>query len=105
MACEFYQLPSDFFKKNAFYAFKKKSCLTSISKDLLSMLNDADDHDTIIYVGENGNTKEFRAHSNMLRARSSYFKIALSSIWIKRNNIIKFKKPNISVKVFEILIK
>ena len=70
------------------------------------MLNATDDHNVIIQVGENKDVKEFRAHSNILRARSPYFKSALSSNWVtKKNNMIEFKKPNINPTVFEIILK
>ena len=54
-----------------------------LSQDLSLMLNDADDYNVVIQVGENQNMKEFRAHSNILRARSSY---ALSDYWITTKN-------------------
>jgi len=77
-----------------------------LSKDLSLMLNDADDYNVIIHVGENENMKEFRAHSNILRARSPYFKSALSTNWItKKDDMIEFKKPNISPTVFETILK
>ncbi|RIA79699.1 hypothetical protein C1645_840109 [Glomus cerebriforme] len=47
---------------------------SGLSKDLFLILNDADDFNVIIKVGENKNTKEFHAHSVILRARSAYFK-------------------------------
>ncbi|RGB23579.1 BTB/POZ protein, partial [Rhizophagus diaphanus] len=79
---------------------------SSLLKDLSLILNDADDYDVIIQVGENQNTKEFRAHSVILRARSSYFKGALSTNWItKKNNMIMFNKPNITPIVFEMILK
>ncbi|CAB4410631.1 unnamed protein product [Rhizophagus irregularis] len=79
---------------------------SGLSKDLLSILNDADDYNVIIQVGENQNTKEFRAHSVILRARSPYFKSAFSADWItKKNNMIIFNKPNITPKVFDMILK
>ena len=80
---------------------------SNLSQDLSLMLDDADDHNVIIQVGENQNVKEFRAHSNNLRARSFYFKNALSDRWTTKNdnNIIEFKKPYINPTVFEIIIK
>ncbi|PKY41543.1 BTB-domain-containing protein [Rhizophagus irregularis] len=86
---------------------------SDLSKDLLLMLNDKEDYNVIIQVGENHNMKEFRTHSNILRARSPYFKSALSAKWTTKrnnnnstkNNIIEFKKPNIDPKVFEIILK
>ncbi|GBB88921.1 hypothetical protein RclHR1_15530008 [Rhizophagus clarus] len=79
---------------------------SGLSKDLSSILNDADDYDIIIKVGENKNTREFRAHSVILRARSPYFKGALSSSWItKEDNMIIFNKPNVTPTVFEMILK
>src|ERR1044071_5394478 len=79
---------------------------SGLSKDLSSILNDADDFNVIIQVGENQDTKEFRAHSVILRARSSYFKSAFSSNWItKKNDIIMFNKPNISPIAFDMILR
>jgi hypothetical protein len=79
---------------------------SNLSKDLSLILNNADDYNVIIHVGENDNKKEFYAHSVILRARSSYFKSALSTNWItKKNNMIIFNKPNITPTIFDIIIK
>jgi hypothetical protein len=79
---------------------------SGLLKDISSILNDADDFNVIIQVGENNNTKEFRAHSIILRARCPYFKSALSSEWItKKNDMIMFNKPNIKPTVFEMVLK
>ena len=45
-----------------------------LSQNFYQLLIDADDYNVIIKVGKNPNTKEFRAHSNILKARSPYFK-------------------------------
>jgi hypothetical protein len=67
---------------------------------------DSDDYDVTIKVGEGINIKSFKAHSNILRSRSSYFRAALSTNWVKKeDNIIYFDKPNISPEVFEIILK
>ncbi|RGB41558.1 hypothetical protein C1646_751982 [Rhizophagus diaphanus] len=78
----------------------------NLLKDFSLILNDADDYNVIIKVGENENTKEFRAHSVILRARSPYFKGALSSNWItKKNDMIMFNKTNITPNVFELILR
>ncbi len=78
----------------------------SLSKDLSLILNNADDFNVIIQVGDNRNTKEFYAHSVILRARSPYFKSAFSSNWIvKKDNMIMFNKPNIIPIVFDMILK
>jgi uncharacterized membrane protein len=81
-------------------------------KDYSSMLYDSEDHDVIIQVGEDHNTKDFRIHSNILRARSPYFRSELSTKWgsnnsnnFKRGYTTMLKKPHISPNVFEIILK
>ena len=84
----------------------KSNFYADLSQDLSLMLNDSDDYNVVIQVGENQNIKEFHAHSNILRARSPYFKSALSTKWTtKKNNMIEFKKPNINPTVFEMILK
>jgi hypothetical protein len=79
---------------------------SGLSKDFSLILNDADDFNVIIQVGEINNTREFRAHSVILRARSPYFKSALSTEWItKKNDMIVFNKPNITPIVFDMILK
>jgi hypothetical protein len=79
---------------------------SGLSKDLSLILNDSDDFNVIIQVGENPNTKEFRAHSLILRARSPYFKSAFSTDWTsKKNDKITFNKPNITPNVFDMILK
>jgi len=79
---------------------------SGLSKDFSLILNDADDFNVIIQVGENQNMKEFRAHSVILCACSPYFKSAFSSDWIiKKNNMIMFNKPNITPTIFDMILK
>lgn len=78
----------------------------AFSQRFSQLLDDADDYNVIIKVGENSNTKEFRAHSNILRAQSLYFKRALSKDWaIKKNDMFNFTKPNISPNIFETILR
>jgi hypothetical protein len=75
-------------------------------EDYTKILETGEFFDAEILVGEKPNTKTFRLHSFVLKVRSPYFRSALLNNWVRiENNIIKFQKPNISVKVFEILIK
>ncbi|PKC58087.1 hypothetical protein RhiirA1_471508 [Rhizophagus irregularis] len=65
-----------------------------------------EDYDIKIIVGKEPNIEEFKAHSTILSSKSIYFKSALSSRWIKREDgIIIFYKSNILPLVFEVLIK
>jgi hypothetical protein len=79
----------------------------SSSKEYSDLLESGEFYDTEILVGkEPEETKTFKLHSLILKIRSPYFRTAFSDNWIRReNNIIKLEKPNISVKVFDILIK
>ena len=77
-----------------------------LSQTFSKMLDYADDYNVIINVGENPNIKEFHVHSNILRARSPYFKRVLSQNWVtKKNGIITLNKPNISSIAFEMIIR
>jgi hypothetical protein len=77
-----------------------------LSQNFSQLLENTDEYNVIIKVGEGSNTKEFRAHSILLKTRSLYFKKALSQNWaIKENNIINFTKPNISPNIFEMIIR
>ena len=74
--------------------------------DLTNLFNESDYYDMEIEVGENDDIKIFKAHSNILKSRSPYFKAALSGGWVKRaeNGVILFEKKNISPKTFEVLL-
>ncbi|RIA83948.1 hypothetical protein C1645_880231 [Glomus cerebriforme] len=79
---------------------------SGLLKDISLLLNDADNFDTIIQVGEHENIREFRVHSLILRARSYYFKCAFATEWItKKDNMIMFNKPNITPIVFDMILK
>ncbi|RHZ84096.1 hypothetical protein Glove_85g108 [Diversispora epigaea] len=80
---------------------------SSLSQNFSQLLDDADDYNVTIKVGEDQDTQEFRAHSMILRARSPYFKSALSNQWAnnKKDGMILFTKPNISPLVFTLILK
>ncbi|RHZ85345.1 hypothetical protein Glove_66g67 [Diversispora epigaea] len=74
--------------------------------DFSNLLENPEDYNVKIIVGEEPNVKEFKAHSLILTNRSTYFKNALSSRWARvENGITIFYKPNISPLVFEVLLK
>lgn len=65
-----------------------------------------EDYNVMIYVGEEPNITEFHAHSIILRCRSQYFRTALSSIWAEKSNgMYILRKPNISGKIFQIILR
>ena len=73
--------------------------------DFSNLLNNSDYYDVEIKVGEDEDIKIFKAHSIILKARSLYFKTALSNNWVKKSDgLILFEKENISPTVFEVLL-
>ncbi|CAG8447512.1 5184_t:CDS:1, partial [Dentiscutata heterogama] len=76
-------------------------------RDIGQLFQDADDYNVQILVGQAPNIRIFKAHSVILRARSFYFRAALSVNWARTdpsNAMITLKKPNISPIVFELIL-
>ena len=80
--------------------------INKLLNDLTKSLNESNFYDMEIKAGVNEDVKIFKAHSTILEARSSYFKVALSGNWLERsdNGTILFEKANISPKIFEVLL-
>jgi len=79
--------------------------INKLINDLTKLLYESDFYDTEIRVGRSENIKTFKAHSNILKARSLYFMTALSDNWAKKfDGIILFEKENISPKIFEVFL-
>ncbi len=80
--------------------------LVGLSRDLAQLLQDGNDYNVIIKVGEGRDMKSFKTHSAILRARCPYFQAALSSNWVrKEGDYTIFKKPNISSSVFDVILR
>src|ERR1044071_9548000 len=91
--------------KYSHYILDTKLHISQMTSTFNSDPSNDDDFNVIIQVGKGHDTKEFRAHSAILEARSSYFKIAFSSNWIvKKDNMIMFNKPNITPIVFDMVL-
>ncbi|CAG8693210.1 4171_t:CDS:2, partial [Acaulospora morrowiae] len=74
--------------------------------DYLALLETGEYYDLVIHVGQEYDVKEFKAHSLVLRTRSTYFRAALSSTWARlEGGLLAFNKPNTSPRVFEIILK
>ena len=74
--------------------------------DYEKLFESGEECDVIIYAGENEDVEEIHAHSLILRTRSQYFRAALSKEWsVKRDGKIIFKKPNISSRLFKIILR
>ncbi|RHZ75110.1 hypothetical protein Glove_217g48 [Diversispora epigaea] len=80
--------------------------LEKLSQDFSEFLNDKEEYNVIIEVGQEQNKKSFTAHSAVLRYRSSYFNKELTNTFPNddnNNKIITY--PNISAQIFEIILK
>ncbi|RIB15708.1 hypothetical protein C2G38_2191864 [Gigaspora rosea] len=78
--------------------------LKKLSTNFLELLDDKEDFNIIINVGEAPNTKIFRAHSNVLRYRSLYFRDKLANT-TTTNNFKTINLKNVTIQQFEIIIK
>ncbi|CAI2166431.1 1616_t:CDS:2 [Funneliformis geosporum] len=76
-----------------------------LSEDVGKLVEKGENYDMIIQVGEK-DVKEFKAHSLIISARSLYFKSALNNNWTTiKDGRFFFKKPNISPKIFQLILK
>ncbi|CAG8604601.1 11990_t:CDS:1, partial [Ambispora gerdemannii] len=55
-----------------------RSLPTTLLSEIAALFKNSDDQNVSIKVGKDNNVKIFTAHSVILRARSPYFKVALS---------------------------
>ncbi|RHZ61183.1 hypothetical protein Glove_349g86 [Diversispora epigaea] len=74
-----------------------------LSQNYIELLNDKDDYNVIIEVINQ--EKTFKAHSNILKYRSSYFRKELENIRPNKNNIKIIIKQNISAQIFDVILK
>ena len=78
--------------------------ISKLVNDFSNLLKESDYYDVEIKVGTDvwDGVKTFKAHSDILKTRGSYFKAALSNNWVKRSDdgIILFEKENIYLKFF-----
>lgn len=83
-----------------------KEFFETLSEDFSHLLDQPDDYNVSLEIGEEPNIKIFKTHSVILRARCSYFRAALSNEWVrKEDEKFVFKKSNISCTVFEIILR
>ncbi|GES81063.1 hypothetical protein GLOIN_2v841910 [Rhizophagus clarus] len=77
-----------------------------LSNDYEKLFEDEIGYDVIIYAGEEPNTKEIHAHSNILCIRSQYFRAAFSNEWAeKKGGKFILRKPNITPQLFNIILR
>jgi hypothetical protein len=80
--------------------------LLYLSQDFMKLLENNKNHDFIIKIDKDDNKKEYQAHSIILETRSAYIQeVILNGLARKENNILILELPDISVNVFDILIR
>ncbi|RHZ70146.1 hypothetical protein Glove_275g69 [Diversispora epigaea] len=76
-----------------------------LSNDLTQLLENPIDYNVTIEVGEAPDNQIFEVHSYILQSRCSYFKKKFNETSFNENNVKVLKMTNISVKVFNVIIK
>jgi len=76
--------------------------MSTVCRDLLRFLDSGEDYDVLLCVGEEGHTKEFKAHSLILRARSTYFAAAFAK---KEDNKYILNKPNVTPATMDFILR
>ncbi|RHZ51588.1 hypothetical protein Glove_476g90 [Diversispora epigaea] len=76
-----------------------------LSNDLTQLLENPIDYNVTIGVGEEPVSQTFKVHSYILQSRSPYFKKKFNESPFSENHVKELKIPNISVKVFNVIIK
>ncbi|RGB39405.1 hypothetical protein C1646_664663 [Rhizophagus diaphanus] len=77
-----------------------------LSNDYEKLFETEIGYDVIIYAGDDQNVEEIHAHSNILCARSQYFRTAFSNEWAeKKDGKFIFRKSNISPQLFNIILR
>ncbi|RIB27813.1 hypothetical protein C2G38_2159537 [Gigaspora rosea] len=77
----------------------------NLSINLNELFKTSEEYNVIIEVGQAPNTQAFKLNSIILSSRSLYFKDKLRAITYNHNNVKIIKQANISIEVFEIIIK
>ncbi|RHZ71630.1 hypothetical protein Glove_256g108 [Diversispora epigaea] len=77
-----------------------------LSNDLTNLFESGVNCDVLIEVGEETLLSEiYKVHSIILQSRSSYFKKKFDEITKNNDHVETLKLPNISVKVFDVILK
>ncbi|RHZ75125.1 hypothetical protein Glove_217g32 [Diversispora epigaea] len=79
--------------------------LEKLSQDFSELLNDKEEYNVIIEVGQEQHKRTFTAHSTVLRYCSSYFNKELTNTILSDDNNKIIAKANIYAQIFEIILK
>ena len=76
-------------------------------RDITKLLDDSDDYNVKLEIGEGPDARFFWAHSIILRTRCPFFNRALSDTWAKKTEtgLFTLKKPNITPSTFKLLLR
>ncbi|CAG8747675.1 21051_t:CDS:1, partial [Racocetra persica] len=74
-----------------------------LSSNYTQLLENSDEYNVIINIGK-VETQSFKAHSIILQYRCPYFYQQLKDISPNINNIKEINEPDITIKVFDIII-
>ncbi|RHZ72849.1 hypothetical protein Glove_236g66 [Diversispora epigaea] len=77
----------------------------NLSNDLTQLLEDPIDYNVTIEIGDAPLTYIYKVHSIILQSRSLYFKKKFNEITFNDDHVKVLKLSNISVKVFDVIIK
>ncbi|RHZ87277.1 hypothetical protein Glove_37g121 [Diversispora epigaea] len=75
-----------------------------LSNDLTQLLENPIDYNVTIEVGEEPASQIYEVHSYILQSRSPYFKKKFNESPFNENHVKELKMPNISTKVFNVII-
>ncbi|RIB03722.1 hypothetical protein C2G38_2224211 [Gigaspora rosea] len=76
-----------------------------LASNLNELLKNNNEYNVIIEVGHSPNIQTFKIHSIILNSRCLYFKDKLDAITYNENNVKIIKQDNISIEVFNIIVK
>ncbi|CAG8573484.1 2877_t:CDS:2 [Paraglomus occultum] len=83
-----------------------KNCYAQFSNNFLKLFETGNNFDLILHAGDQKDRKEFKVHTQILCAQSTYFQAALSKKWLKKKgDCYIFEKTNIEADVFEIILR
>ena len=79
---------------------------TQHSNNFSQLFESGNNFDLLLSVGSEQDSKEFKVHTQILCAQSTYFQVALSKKWLKKKgDCFVFEKANVEADVFEIILR
>jgi hypothetical protein len=82
-----------------------KQFFSRLSQNYIEILEDEEYYDITIEVGKDPNVKIFRAHMIILCYRSPFLRRTISSRNNNNDIVAHIKLPNVSPKIFQIILK